>query len=65
MMQTMTRLIALALVTLLALAAGCATSGPPQGEYYPSISDVPPSFYDYDPMMSHWYTYPYWDPERF
>ncbi len=48
--------------------AGCAVSygyqsGPPT-PYVPHISDVPPSFYDNDPALRHWYTYPYWNPNR-
>jgi hypothetical protein len=59
-------LIGLALLAWLA-AAGCAaggyygTSGP--GAYRGSyVSDVPPSFYNYDPTLSQWYTAPYWHP---
>ncbi|MFH1595246.1 MAG: hypothetical protein ABIG94_02580 [Pseudomonadota bacterium] len=26
-------------------------------------SDIPPSFYDYDPNLRQWYTAPYWNPE--
>ena len=48
--------------------AGCAASfdyqtGPP-APYVPHITDVPPSFYDNDPALRHWYTYPYWNPNR-
>ena len=48
--------------------AGCAASfyyqtGPPD-PYVPHITDVPPSFYDNDPALRHWYTYPYWNPNR-
>lgn len=51
---------------LLALSAGCAA-----GRYYqapepysPSITDVPPEFYDNDPALRDWFTAPYWDPSR-
>jgi hypothetical protein len=61
----MRRLIWLGLL-LLVLTGSCAP-----GEYYrqgpessyPYISDVPPSFYDYDPNLSYWYTAPYWNPD--
>jgi hypothetical protein len=59
------RVICLALA-LAFLAAACASPGgsqPPQ-EYVPHISDVPPSFYDNDPQLRHWYTYPYWNPDH-
>lgn len=61
----MKRLMGLALV-LAVLGAGCAPPGYYQKpeEYYPYISDAPPSFYDYDPAMRHWYTMPYWNPNR-
>jgi hypothetical protein len=53
-------------LAVLVLAAACAPAGYPRqpGEYYPHISDVPPSFYDNDPTLRHWYTYPYWNPDR-
>jgi ABC-type oligopeptide transport system substrate-binding subunit len=59
-------LLALTLLAVLAAAAAaCAPSGyqPPPGEYYPYISDVPPSFYNYDPALRDWYTAPYWNPD--
>jgi hypothetical protein len=59
------RVIYLALA-LTFLAAACASPGGPQPpeEYQPHISDVPPSFYDNDPQLRHWYTYPYWNPDH-
>jgi hypothetical protein len=52
-------------LALLLLAAACASPGGPQPvEYQPHISDVPPSFYDNDPQLRHWYTYPYWNPDH-
>jgi hypothetical protein len=53
---------------LLMAIAGCAAgfsyqSGPPTPNV-PHITDVPPSFYDNDPALRHWYTYPYWNPNR-
>ncbi len=62
----MQRFIILGLAVLM-LTAACATSAyqPAQPEvHYPAISDVPPSFYGYDPTLEYWYTYPYWDPDR-
>ena len=59
----MLRLLGVAVV-LLTLNIGCAN-----GKYYqtseqyePSISDVPPEFYDGDPTLRHWFTVPYWNP---
>jgi hypothetical protein len=52
-------------LALLLLTGSCAPGGyqPRPVEPYPSISDVPPSFYDADPTLMDWYTYPYWNPE--
>ena len=49
---------------LLSLSIGCATGRDYQTseQYVPYITDVPPSFYDYDPALRHWFTAPYWDP---
>lgn len=51
-------------VAFLLLGVGCAS-----GQYYQTseqyeayITDVPVSFYDYDPTLRHWFTAPYWDP---
>ena len=52
-------------LAVLTLATGCATSASgnhPSEPYYPYITDVPPSFYDNDPALRHWFTYPYWNP---
>jgi hypothetical protein len=54
------------LLMLLSLVAGCAApgasyQGPDTGETY--YSDVPPSFYDNDPMLRQWFTAPYWMPD--
>jgi len=61
----MLRLLAAAVV-LLALSVGCANGRYYQTseQYEPYITDVPPSFYDYDPTLRHWFTAPYWDPSR-
>ncbi|MFA5111596.1 MAG: hypothetical protein WC443_09335 [Desulfobaccales bacterium] len=51
---------------LLALVAGCAAGIGYRGDmsYDGSyITDVPPSFYDSDPMLRQWYTAPYWHPD--
>ena len=67
MRKTMQILAWLAWGALLA-AIGCAAGyyAEPGPAPYPGsyISDVPPSFYGNDPALSHWYTAPYWDPER-
>jgi hypothetical protein len=51
-------------VALLLLTGSCAPGGYQQrpAEPYPYISDVPPSFYDADPTLRDWYTFPYWNP---
>lgn len=51
-------------VALLALSGGCAAGRDYQtsDQYEPYITDVPPSFYDGDPTLRHWFTAPYWDP---
>lgn len=50
-------------MALLVLGPGCAPGYyQTSEEYYPYITDVDPSFYDYDPTLRHWFTYPYWDP---
>jgi hypothetical protein len=61
--KAMKRLIWLGLL-LLVLTGSCAPGGYRQGPepYYPTISDVPPSFYGYDPALRDWYTAPYWNP---
>ena len=50
---------------LLLLAAGCPPGNSQRSaqQYYPSYSDVPPQFYENDPSLRQWYTYPYWNPE--
>jgi hypothetical protein len=55
-----------AALALLVLGLGCAGGQYYQSseDYEPYITDVPPSFYDNDPTLRHWYTYPYWDPTR-
>ena len=47
------------------LTLGCAASASPQRAepYYPYISDLPPSYYDYDPALRGWFTAPYWNPD--
>lgn len=66
----MIRLLCAALA-LLAQSIGCATGGYYQGDYQSSdpyyqgsIGDVPPSFYDYDPTLRHWFTASYWNPNK-
>ena len=57
----------LATLALLSLSLGCAPgngSHQSQESYTPSVSDVPPSFYDYDPTLRDWFTAPYWDPSE-
>ncbi len=64
--------LTLALVLIL---AGCAIQAYPQpvrdprdpfANYYEieGPSAIPPSFYDYDPALMHWYTLPYYNPYR-
>ncbi|MDD2903102.1 MAG: hypothetical protein PHU44_11785 [Syntrophales bacterium] len=58
----------LATLVLLSLSLGCAAGSgtyQSQEEYTPYITDVDPSFYDYDPTLRDWYTAPYWDPSRY
>ena len=52
------------LVVIGVLQEGCTAGGANQknSEYVPYISDVPPSFYNHDPTLRHWYTTPYWNP---
>jgi hypothetical protein len=52
------------LVAFGVLLEGCTSGGAYQkdSEYVPYITDVPPSFYDNDPALRHWYTTPYWHP---
>ncbi len=62
----MFRFLALAMA-LAAWSLGCAAGEyrPQKPEmYYPSITDVDPSFYEGDPTLRHWFTAPYWDPSR-
>ncbi|MBI4644590.1 MAG: hypothetical protein HY790_06970 [Deltaproteobacteria bacterium] len=55
-----------AALALLALSFGCATGGyyPSTDPDYPFLTDLPPSFYNGDPTLRHWYTAPYWDPTQ-
>jgi hypothetical protein len=57
-------LLGLLLLILGVFQEGCTTgvSYQKEPEYEPYITDVPPSFYDNDPMLRHWYTFPYWNP---
>jgi hypothetical protein len=59
----MRKLLGVTMVLLL-LSCGCAGGGYYQtsDQYVPYITDVPPSFYDGDPTLRHWFTAPYWDP---
>jgi len=55
----------LLVIAVVSLLAGCETAYPTGSNSespYPAISDVPPSFYNNNPALRHWYTYPYWDP---
>ena len=57
----------------LVLGALLAVAGCGGGYYYPApryapyeepySSDIPPSFYNYDPNLTQWYTAPYWNPD--
>jgi len=61
---TMIRLLCGALA-LLALSLGCAPGYYQTSDTYTSsVTDVDPSFYDYDPTLRHWFTAPYWSPNR-
>jgi len=59
----------LLIIAVLSLLAGCETAYTPSGSeassqsYYPTITDVPPSFYHSNPSLSDWYTFPYWNPD--
>jgi hypothetical protein len=55
----------LLLVVPVILLGGCAAGGAYQGAGSEGsyLTDVPPSFYGDDPMLSQWYTAPYWNPD--
>ncbi len=59
-----------AFLGLLFIVCGCAASTyavyqpSPYDTKDPAFNRVPPSWYDYDPAMRHWYTFPYYVPER-
>ena len=57
--------ILLFLLALISLLAACTIgySSRSNAPYQSALSDVPPSFYDGDPAMRDWYTFPYW-PDR-
>lgn len=61
--DSMLRLLILA-VMLLSWNLGCANGGDyqAQSQNTPSMFDVPPSFYNYDPTMKQWFSPPYFDP---
>jgi hypothetical protein len=71
-MRKRAKLMVLMALGVLLATSGCA--GGYQGGYYTpepygyskpqSISDVPPSFYNYDPTLRDWYTAPYWNLEK-
>ena len=58
-------ILGVALALHLALM-GCAASSRevryPDRDYEPGPGEVPPSFYDYDPTLRHWFTLPYYNP---
>ena len=52
---------------LLAAFSGCAPTytgsyTPPYYGAQPGVTTVPPSWYNYDPIMEKWYTPPYFNP---
>jgi ABC-type oligopeptide transport system substrate-binding subunit len=55
-------LLVLAVLFLLAGCQGAYTSRSNEN-YYPAIGDVPPSFYNDNPSLRDWYTFPYWAPD--
>jgi hypothetical protein len=55
---------ALISINLVGCAVGFGYHAGPPAPYEPYITDLPPSFYDYDPAYRHWYVYPYWNPNR-
>jgi hypothetical protein len=58
-------LLGLLLLILGIFQEGCTAGGTYQKnseEYVPYITDVPPAFYNNDPTLRYWYTYPYWNP---
>lgn len=52
-----------AMMNLAGCAAGAGYQSGPPAPYVPHLSDVPPAFYDHDPALRYWYTYPYWNPD--
>jgi len=59
-----------AVLWLCLLLSGCASAGEtyyqpsPYDTRDPAFNRVPPSWYDNDPAMRHWYTFPYIVPEQ-
>jgi hypothetical protein len=54
------------LLATLIFPAGCASTGGGAQEYNyeeSSSNAVPPSYYGGSPMLEHWYTPPYWQPD--
>jgi len=64
--KIMSALVWLVLGALLAVA-GCGPGyyqAPRPVSYQGAYgTDIPPSFYDYDPNLRQWYTTPYWNPQ--
>jgi ABC-type oligopeptide transport system substrate-binding subunit len=56
-------LLGVAWLSLASCAPGSHQATSSTQEYYPMISDEPPSFYNYDPTLRYWYTAPYWNPD--
>ncbi len=54
------------MVAWLGLTSGCTAPG---AQYHQSTAsksyytNVPPSFYDYDPTLEYWFTPPHWNPD--
>jgi hypothetical protein len=57
-------ILGLLLLVPLVLLAGCAAGSyqAPESEYS-STSDVPPSYYNYNPQYQQWFSAPYWAPD--
>ena len=52
------------LLVLGTLQEGCTSGAAYQKEteYVPYLTDIPPTFYNNDPGLRHWYVAPYWHP---
>jgi hypothetical protein len=58
-------ILSLLLLVPLVLLAGCAAERSYQGHEpeYSSTSEIPPSWYNYNPQYEQWFSAPYWMPE--